>query len=689
MRIIGPDDEETGKFPVGDRACSFGCMFLATMLHGVGSGLVGVFIAHLIRTVQIVGFGHDHGGFLEIALESNPWRRMACVIGGGLIGSAAWFWLRGRHIYLVTVEESLKGARMPPVATLMNAMVQDIVVALGGSFGREAAPREIAAMWGGWVGDAFRVSPEQRKILVACGAGAGLAAVYSVPISGALYTIEHVLNWDVSLAAVVPAIVTSVVATLVTSTTVETHGLYSMPRFSYGWPTWDVCLWALLVGPVAGLGAACFRRFIKFVEGYKPLGRVQVDFQSVKEGDEVWLSRNDKDGFICRVKFRIVRVENSADGIARVKVRTTAADEEYGEEEDMTEEDWDEEHAEGQRDWTIFVFMPLAFLVLALLSRTYPSLLGNGRALAEIAMQRQRSTPFLGMLLLLKALMTAAAIGSGAAGGTLTPSVALGATLGAILGESYQQYLPDWAPAEDQDSRMSVVAAAAFLAVAMNSPVTGLWLLMEFSAQGVGLEDLIAVVQGDTHGVIASKMALGMLVPMALGVLCATWSVKMAGFIWNRWAPPETGATDKDYKPIARLTVSSETELALAEMTTQSSFNGGEPEESKLDKLEQGKSNDSVLSLSHDSDLMKPTTKVGRKTLRSTSTSVDLDLPELHMSNGTRNYRDRRNRSVSVDSSSLMGTFMSFRYSTNLDGPLRRESTSGVPGVPPMSHLGV
>jgi hypothetical protein len=34
--------------------------------------------------VQPGRFGHDHGGFLEIALESNPWRRMACVIGGGL-----------------------------------------------------------------------------------------------------------------------------------------------------------------------------------------------------------------------------------------------------------------------------------------------------------------------------------------------------------------------------------------------------------------------------------------------------------------------------------------------------------------------------------------------------------------------------------------------------------------------------
>ena len=49
---------------------------------------------------------------------------------------------------------------------------QDIVVALGGSFGREAAPQEIAAMWGGWVGDAFRVSPEQRKARLAHGAGA-------------------------------------------------------------------------------------------------------------------------------------------------------------------------------------------------------------------------------------------------------------------------------------------------------------------------------------------------------------------------------------------------------------------------------------------------------------------------------------------------------------------------------------
>eukprot|EP00434_Breviolum_minutum_P046554 symbB.v1.2.042196.t1/scaffold9442.1/size3258/1 len=77
---------------------------------------------------------------------------------------------------------------------------------------------------------------------------------------------------------------------------------------------------------------------------------------------------------------------------------------------------------------------------------------------------------------------------------------------------------------------------------------------MEFAAQGVGFEDLIALVQGNGHGVVASKMASGMLVPMTLGVLCATQSVKLAGCIWNWTQPVQQLETppDQDYKPITR-----------------------------------------------------------------------------------------------------------------------------------------
>jgi len=637
------------KLTVREQACSAGCMLLATCIQGAGTGLVGVFIAHLIRDVQILGFGHDHGGFLEIALEADPYRRMICVLSGGLIGAIAWYWLRGRPTYLVSVDESLKGAKMPPVATVLNAMVQDIVVALGGSFGREAAPREIAAMWGGAVGDVFRVSSQQRKVLVACGAGAGLAAVYSVPISGAFYTIEHVLNWDVSPRAVLPAILTSVIATIVTSSTVETGGLYSMPRYSYEWPSWKICLWALLVGPAAGLGAAGFRRFIKLVEGYKPLGRFPVEFKSVQPGDSVWLTR-DKDGYICRVKAKVIN---------RLKDDTLIVQEPGEVEEEFDESDWEEAHAEGRRDWTIFLLMPTAFLALALLSRYYPSLLGNGRALAEIAMQRQGSSPFLAMLLLLKALMTAAAIGSGAAGGTLTPSVALGATLGAIVGEYYQLFFPHLAPAED--ARMSVVAAAAFLSVAMKSPVTGLWLLVEFSAQGIGFDDIAAVFRGDLNGIEASKAAMGMLIPMALAVLGATGSVKLAGYVSTSCSPSRSQVSDAPTDPNYKLLIRKNQVDDSSDATTRTPPSNRDADDLEAKLQKDGGS--SLLTLSQD-DLLKELPvhrKPARMTIRSMSTSVDLDLPELHGPGAPPRRRSfSRMRSIS-DSSYVLHSWVSGR----------------------------
>merc|ERR1711862_238306 len=73
---------------------------------------------------------------------------------------------------------------------------------------------------------------------------------------------------------------------------------------------------------------------------------------------------------------------------------------------------------------------------------------------------------------------------------------------------------------------MSVVAAAAFLATAMHSPATGVSLLMEFSAQAIRSEDIMAALFGDFSGLAKSKCALGMLAPMALAVAGATWSFR-------------------------------------------------------------------------------------------------------------------------------------------------------------------
>mmetsp|Transcript_19978 Transcript_19978/g.55232 ORF Transcript_19978/g.55232 Transcript_19978/m.55232 type:complete len:757 (-) Transcript_19978:256-2526(-) len=505
-----------------------GRMAIAMLLHGLGSGAIGIVVSLFISHVQIIGFGRCHGSaFLDIATSAPGWRRMLSVSAGGLFGAVGWYWLRGREPLFVPIADSMKGAKMPVGVTVVNAMIQDIAVALGGSFGREAAPRELCAMWGGWLSDALQMSSRERTILVASGTGAGLAAVYSVPISGAFYTIEHMLDWDLSVVAVVPAIVTSFIATAVSSLVVETEGLYEVPRYSYGWPMPELLLWSALIGPVAGIAAACFVRLVARVRVFRPLGRVPVTFDEACTGCIATISLPQCGTNARRTVQIIEKTENF------IRLRCVGTEEEF----ELEPLEWSMASPEGQRDWNILIAMPAAFLVLALLSVDYPSLLGNGRALAQVAIFRQRDLCKLTMLFFLKVLVTVAAIASGVDGGTLTPSVALGATLGAVLGSPWIKLCPGWAP---HDSAMSIVSAAAFLAAAMKSPATGFWLLMEFAAQGIRRQDLAALCRGDFSGLVHSKLAVGMALPMAIAVAGA-----MSSFTWYMRQPMQKAVSHK------------------------------------------------------------------------------------------------------------------------------------------------
>ena len=95
-----------------------------------------------------------------------------------------------------------------------DAALQIIAVGFGASLGREGAPRQVGAAVGGWLAQRLRLDPGQRRTVLACGACAGLAAVYNVPLGGAVFTLEVLL---VSAAArdVVPAILSSAVAAAV------------------------------------------------------------------------------------------------------------------------------------------------------------------------------------------------------------------------------------------------------------------------------------------------------------------------------------------------------------------------------------------------------------------------------------------------------------------------------------------
>ena len=115
--------------------------------------------------------------------------------------------------------------------------------------------------------------------------------------------------------------------------------------------------------------------------------------------------------------------------------------------------------------WRLPVSTFVVFTAIGLLAIPYPQLLGNGKGPAQLAFAGTLPWSTLVALLILKPVVTAACLRSGATGGRLTPAVATGALLGAVTGKAWLLLWPG-SRAED----FAIVAAAGFLAVTISAP---------------------------------------------------------------------------------------------------------------------------------------------------------------------------------------------------------------------------
>jgi H+/Cl- antiporter ClcA len=123
-------------------------------------------------------------------------------------------------------------------------------------------------VFGNWLADGAKLSDEQRRLLVACGAGAGMAAAYGVPLGGALFSLE-VLRGVLALRLVLPALMASTVASLVAWTVVPNDPLYVFPAYEM---SASVVVWSLFMGPVTGLVSVGYVRAIAWADRHKPNG---------------------------------------------------------------------------------------------------------------------------------------------------------------------------------------------------------------------------------------------------------------------------------------------------------------------------------------------------------------------------------------------------------------------------------
>lgn len=238
-------------------------LFFVTLIVGIGSGLLGMFLAMLLHYIQHLAYGYSldliisPATFLEGVKASTPGRRVLILFICGVIAGGGWWLLYRYGKPLVSISEALKtDKKMPIISTALHALLQIITIALGSPLGREVAPRELGALFAAWIATKARLSTNDIKTMIACGAGAGLAAVYNVPLGGAVFTLEVLLctyRWPI----LIPAFTTSAIATLVSWLGLGNEYIYHVPNLTLN-PA--IVLYAVTTSPLFGLAAYWFMR---------------------------------------------------------------------------------------------------------------------------------------------------------------------------------------------------------------------------------------------------------------------------------------------------------------------------------------------------------------------------------------------------------------------------------------------
>lgn len=249
--------------------------WLLIVALGTVTGLGASALMELLRLTERVAYGFHHPSFnAALRAASGLHRVVVLLVAGALVAGGVVLLRRRSGAGATEVSEALwlRGGRVAGAPSVARGVLSVITVGLGSSLGREAAPQLAGAAAASRLSDWARLPTWQRRLLVASGAGAGFAAVYNVPLGGALFALEVLLG-TLALPLVVPAITVSVIATAIAWIFLGTAHTYEMSAF--GLSAGQV-VWALLCGPLIGVAAIGWVHLIQRADRLTLRGPVRV-----------------------------------------------------------------------------------------------------------------------------------------------------------------------------------------------------------------------------------------------------------------------------------------------------------------------------------------------------------------------------------------------------------------------------
>ncbi len=236
-------------------------MLAWAVLAGILGALATLAFHQGMRFVQQVVAG-QHGGIVAVTESLSWYMRLLFPTVGGLCAGVL-LWLAGRlpsgsnSDYMEAV--AIGDGRLSIRQGLLRSLSSLMTVASGGSIGREGAMVHLASLSASAIGRFTLFSEARLRLLVACGAAAGVAAAYGAPIAGAVFVAEIVLG-TMTMSSFGPLLMTAVSAHLTMRMLGGYHAPYEMVNVQ-AVAGWDI-LPFLLLGVLIGLAAPAFLKLL-------------------------------------------------------------------------------------------------------------------------------------------------------------------------------------------------------------------------------------------------------------------------------------------------------------------------------------------------------------------------------------------------------------------------------------------
>ncbi|HEX3706469.1 MAG TPA: chloride channel protein [Mycobacteriales bacterium] len=233
---------------------------------GAGAGGGAVLFRYLILWVTELATGrHDFSNAGRVGSPHFPglgiyFVLLVPVIGGLIYGPLIDRFAkeaRGHGVPEVMLAVAERGGRIGPGVAAVKSIASALCIGTGGSVGREGPIVQIGSALGSTIGQRLRLPESRLRLMVACGAAAGISATFNAPIAGVFFGLEMILR-DFATESFGIVVLSSVTADVIGRAAFGNRPFLALPAFAIS-SSWDYLLYALLGVVAAFVGVAFIR----------------------------------------------------------------------------------------------------------------------------------------------------------------------------------------------------------------------------------------------------------------------------------------------------------------------------------------------------------------------------------------------------------------------------------------------